>query len=92
MVSIGYCPMECNTIMSQHIASGRDKLDLPGVNMAKHYNTFNWNERTRILDSFSSSDELTEVRTLFFVGLVSRPTWVRGAKVCVQVRIRYLQA
>ena len=59
--------------MSQHIASGRDKLDLPGVNMAKHYNTFNWNESTRILDSFSSSDELmslTEVRTLFFVGLV----------------------
>ena len=48
--------------MSQHIASGRDKLDLPGVNMAKHYNTFNWNESTRILDSFSSSDELTEVR------------------------------
>jgi hypothetical protein len=98
---LGYCPVLCDTVMSRHIARGkRDKLHLPGFDMEKIMDRrekkwFNWDEITGILDGFSSSDELTEIRALLCTGLVPwsmQATWVRGAKVCVQVRIRYLQA
>jgi hypothetical protein len=69
LLPYGYCPVQCDTIMSKHMVSGREKLHLPGVEK-KPYDTFDWNESTRVLDDFLSSEELAEVRTLFFAGLV----------------------
>ena len=31
LLPYGYCPVVCDTLLSDNIASGLDKLDLPGV-------------------------------------------------------------
>jgi hypothetical protein len=57
----GYCPVVCDTLMSANIAAGVDKLNLPGVIMAKQERKiFNWDESTQLMDTFSNSDELAE--------------------------------
>ena len=71
LLPYGYCPVVCDTVLSANIASGVDKLDLPGVRMAIiEQATLNWAESTHIMDSFSTSDEIAEVGTLFEAGLV----------------------
>ena len=71
LLPYGYCPVVCDTLLSDNIASGLDKLDLPGVRMAIiEQATLNWAESTHIMDIFSTSDGFAEVGTLFEAGLV----------------------
>ena len=51
LLPYGYCPVVCDTVLSANIASGVDKLDLPGVRMArKEHKKFNWAESTQLMD------------------------------------------
>ncbi len=72
LLPYGYCPVECNTILSENILRGVDKLDLPGINMTRiEQKKFDWDASTKLLDNFSESKEISQIGTLFGAGLVS---------------------